>query len=358
MKTHKEPYDLPKDIPVHKKGAFNFPAPGNEPVMDGWAALKILNTLGHPQRALIQQRVHLVSRTVGERYLRLYNAEQAHNLYKDNPNNCEQGGDQYLDTQSDPDLAWLEDFEFSTKRTGQGSLPDPEEVEAAYEEALEEITMLKLCKYKVSYYNPVGGWMERWPEIGDLVDVPADLHADLETEEPLESRPSAATHLYDDRWFDNHRPNQLSGHFSPDPLFQRISLNDYMQETCNGLANSVVFSTLADRKGRNMWEVAIWKLAEYGELQVSASVQRRYNLKPIKGKDGRARFSATQLCRFIMWAHRRRFPNKWEFDWIVKSIYAYHNEPESWWENRGRCEVITVGNSQPCTFKNGRFVSC
>lgn len=287
--------------------------------MDGWAALKILNTPNHPQRAIVQRRVRLVTRTVGERFIRLRNAREAHNYVAEEPEEHNTlGGDQYVDPDTDPLLAWLEDYEFDTNRTGRGYLPEPDEIQAAYQEALDEIQMLRLANYRVSHHTGLG-WSSRWPRIGDLVDVPADLHADLETEEPLEERPSAANHLYDDRWFDNHRPNYLG--FDPDPIPEIMSLQGIIDE--RGLELSI----LADRANRSMWEVGIWKLSEYGQLQVRDAVCRKYRLFP---DPVTRKFTPQKLCKFIVWAHRQQFAQRWEWEWITQAITALHVEEEPW----------------------------
>lgn len=334
------PYAGERGLPIHKRGAFSFSDVSieNEPVMDGWAALKILNTPGHPQREMIQRRVHLVTRVVGERYLRLHWArEQAFESQRESNRllRHDMGGDQYVELTENMD--WMHDADMSVGSVNNHSIPDESEIDDAREDALQELNMLKLCKYRVSYWNPVSGWQERWPRIGDMVDVPADLHADIETEEPLESRMSAANHLYDDRWFDNHRPNQLAGHFSPDPLYERITLFDFTETPgMAGQRNAVTFAQIADRKARHMWEVAIWKLAEYGQLQVKESVQRRYGLRPKLVQGMGKRFTPQHLCKFIMWAYHKRFAQSWEFDWIVKSIYVNHMEDEAWTLKRGK----------------------
>lgn len=346
------PYNGGHNRPTHRKGAFDFPEINlNEPVMDGWAALKIMNTPGHPQRELIQRRTRFVQRTVGQKYLMLrLKAELAFEANNESSRllRRETGGDQYVDPYSE-NMDWMHDWDMSTGMIGPGTTPDPEAIQIAREEALEELRMLKLCKYKVSYYHSIGGWKMRWPKLGDLVDVPADLHADLESEEPLESRMGTATHKYDERWFDNHRLNELAGGFSPDPIYTRINLEDFAMD------NAAVFAELADRKARHPLEVAVWKLAEFGDLQIRQSVQNRYNMRPKRNALLEWVFTPGHVCKFVMWANRKRFARSWEYPWILRSITVLTHEPESWMYRRGKVKL--EGFDEFIAFRNGRVVS-
>lgn len=282
------------------KKIFEFPEIDlNQEPMDGWTALKILNTPQHPDRETVQKRVHLVQRRIGEKFIRLKLADSA--IHEACQNDF--GGDQYIDMNKDDNPFDITQYEFATGRFGNNTRPDPEELKTAYEEALDEIRLLKLCNYRVSYHTGLG-WHDRWPKIGDLVDIPADLNTDLESEEPQEARPDAANHLYDDRYFDNHRAGDLG--YTADPQYLRLTIADLLEQ------NQREYVVLADRAEVIPWIVALYKLAEYGWIQVSDSVIRRYGLPQ--------KYNLKILSNFIKWAYRKDFKNKWEWEWITKSI--------------------------------------
>jgi len=306
----------------------------HEVPMDGWAALKILCHPDHPQHALVKRRTHLVTRTVGARYIQLLQQSTALDI----TDQLDLGGDQFVETNS-PKKALLrnpatdeleaytfnfdiEDWEAQTQRFGEGSMPDEDSIEAAKLEAMEELEMLNLCGYMVSYWHPFGYWSERKPRLGDLVDVPADLHADIETEEPIENRIPLGVHAIDERYWPDQQPNDVG--YTPDPKGHGFRLYDLVDERGTG------YSILGDRKGRSMWEVGIWKLAEFGRLQVGEGVSRKYSLRPKRLPDGSYGFTPAQLCKFIVWASKQSFKQPWEWEWITKSISAYSKMDENW----------------------------
>ena len=311
------PYTSLRDLPVHTKGAFNFNIK-DEPIMDGWACLKILLTPGHPQREIIKSRCHLVTRTVGQRYIMLRDARELAFAAQQTANSYLQyGGDQYIDNEKDEFAELFEDEDLATGKVNSMSIPDEIDLEDALDDALQEIEMLKLANYKVSYYNPHFGWKERWPRIGDLVDIPADLHSDWESIEPTveaidpDGNPPRKF-ITDERWMNNQRPMPLG--YEPDPDFRTITLYQLFD------SYGVGYAEIADRKNRNPWEVAVWKLAEYGELYVTKSIQERFNIFPVKDKSGRWVFTPGRLAKFVKQMHSTRFNRDWVWKWITSSI--------------------------------------
>lgn len=271
------------------------PEPTRQPskeLPDGWALLKIINTPDHPMNQKLRKTLRFTDRKIGEKFIQL-------KLKQYSP--CYDSDDEESD-----DYRGV----FDEQPAERVSLPGRQEVVDAYNDAIEELKMLKAANYKVEYFNEgLQQFLLRRPRIGDTVSIPVDLQTDLEQEEPLDpnQRMKFHNHHSDDRWYPNDRPNQLG--FEPDEPIEQITLHDLVQD------RFTEYSVIADRKQRLIWEYGLFKMHELGKIIINPTIKQRYNLS----KDP----TINELYRFIRWAYHTPHAEPWRWEWITKGFWIW-----------------------------------